>query len=220
MSYFPMFVELQKKKCLVVGGGNVALRKIQTLLDFDAEVIAIAPVFLEEILHLEKSLSSDSKEKGHQSFHIIQKEVEEADIRQMDLVVAATDEKKRNHQIAEYCKKEKIPCNAVDQIEDCSFIFPSYVKQKEVVAAFSSGGQSPILTQYLKEVIQPTVTPQLGALSAYLGSLRQVVKETVADEWARKSCYREILQKGLEKNELPTQEETAEILKKYQNLKL
>ncbi len=73
----------------------------------------------------------------------------EKDFNEADFVIAATDDQKTNHEIS-HMQRKKIPVNAVDQKEDCGFIFPSYVKEGEVVAAFSSGGQSPLITQYLK----------------------------------------------------------------------
>ena len=68
----------------------------------------------------------------------------------MEMVIDATDDNALNHEIAEYCKAKDSMVNAVDQKADCSFIFPSYIKEKNLVAAFSSGGNSPVLTQYLK----------------------------------------------------------------------
>ncbi len=203
MSYFPMFVELQNKKCLVVGGGSVALRKIRVLLEFGAQVTAVAPDFLTEVRELPGVV-------------FLQREFEAKDLSGMQLVVAATDRKEWNHRIAELCKAEKIPCNAVDQIEDCTFIFPSYVKEGEVVAAFSSGGTSPVITQYLKEEMKPHLSGTIGNLAACLGSLRAEVKSTVPTEAERKRCYREILELGLEWDDVPTEQEIREILVKYQ----
>ena len=113
-------------------------------------------------------------------------------------VIAATDDQKTNHEISQICRRKKIPVNAVDQKEDCSFIFPSYVKEGEVVAAFSSGGQSPLITQYLKEKIKPDLNKELGQLAQILGSLRKLAKSCIATEQERKAFYKELLQIGLE----------------------
>lgn len=224
MSYFPMFVELQNKKCLIVGGGKVAFRKIQVLLEFGADVTVVAPTFMEEIFELQQRLGAKEKdsvdvnrrtEKEPPAICICAKKFEDTDLEGMELVVAATDEKELNHDIAELCRKRGIPCNAVDQIEDCSFIFPAYVKEGEVVAAFSSGGSSPVITQYLKEEIKPVLNVNLGNLAVCLGALRQEVKETVETEAERKRFYQEVLQLGLQKDDVPTAEEIAAILRKY-----
>ena len=227
MSYFPMFIELSGKNCLIVGGGKVALRKIRVLQEFGANVTVVAPDFIEEIRIMSATVSSgkkqiaqesdwDGKGKASGKLMLCQKAFEETDLERMELVVAATDEKELNHCISQMCQERRIPCNAVDQIEDCSFIFPAYVKEGEVVAAFSSGGQSPVITQYLKKEMKPVLTENLGKIAECLGTLRQEVKETVTTEAERKRCYEELLQLGLEKDEVPTEKEIAVILKKYQ----
>lgn len=202
MSYFPMFIELEHAPCLIVGGGRIALRKVEVLLDFGASITVVANDIMEEILSI-KAVRS------------VKKDFEPEDLAGMFLVVAATDDKELNHKIASVCRKQKIPVNAVDQIEDCSFIFPAYLKNGEVVSAFSSGGQSPVITQYLKKEVTPLMTGQIGGLAALLGVLRETVKEQVKTERERKMLYREILHLGLEKNEIPTDEEIAEILAGY-----
>lgn len=204
MSYFPMFVELKGVHCLIVGGGRIALRKAEVLLDFGAEITLIASDIIEEILALK-------------AVHCVIKEFDAADLLGKGLVVAATDDKELNHQIADACMERRIPVNAVDQMEDCSFIFPAYLKKGEVVSAFSSGGQSPVVTQYLKKEVKPLMTDHLGNLAGCLGSLREIVKVSVETEKERKSLYREILKLGLEEELIPTKEEIERVLIKYVN---
>lgn len=83
------------------------------------------------------------------------------------------------------------------------------------MAAFSSGGQSPVMTQYLKAQIKPVMTEKLGELAACLGSLRDVVHSSVQTETARKHLYEELLQLGLQKGENPETEEIWNVMKKY-----
>ena len=141
MAFFPMFIELKNASCLIVGGGKVAYRKAIVLKDFGADITIVSPIISEDI-------------KRDRKIICLEKYFEDADLEERTLVVAATDDKELNHSIAQLCLKRKIPVNAVDQIEDCSFIFPSYVKEKNVVAAVSSGGNSPVITQYLKSRIK------------------------------------------------------------------
>lgn len=202
MSYFPMFVELQSRKCLVVGGGRMALHKVRVLREFGASIYLVAPEILDEIKEMADVVW---KERPFCP----------ADVSGMKLVVAATGDKEQNHQVAHICRQQKIPVNAVDQIEDCSFLFPSYLKQGEVVAAFSSGGQSPVVTQYLKERARPFVTGHLGRMAAFLGDLRKTVKKCVGRQEKRKYVYRELLQRGLEREELPAEEEVQSVIQKY-----
>lgn len=207
MAYFPMFVDLNGQRCLIAGGGKVALRKVLVLLDFGAEVTVAAPVISEEIRALEAEYSG--------RLTLLSRAFMESDIDGQALVVAATDDKEFNHHIAELCREQKIPVNAVDQIEDCSFIFPSYLKKDALVAAFSSAGNSPVMTQYLKECMSDIMTDELGALTGLLGSIRDEVKAAVSTEAQRKQVYREILSLGLRGDRLPTDAEISEIIENY-----
>lgn len=198
MSYFPMFIELKGKSCLIVGGGQVAFHKMKVLRDFGARLTVVAA-----------EISSEIKEtKG---VHCREKLFEPEDLKGQELVVAATDDKEQNHKISVLCQKEHIPVNAVDQMEDCSFIFPAYLKKGEVVAAFSSGGQSPVVAQYLKEQMRPILTELLGELAAQLGGLREQVKQ-IEPKGARKVVYQALLQQGLVQAALLSENEIEKIM--------
>ena len=204
MSFFPMFIELKQKKCLVVGGGPIAARKIQALLEFGGDVTAIATTFsdaVEQMVGIRK----------------ICRGFEENDLDEVDLVVAATDDPQLNHEIARRCKASRIPVNAVDQPEDCSFLFPAYRKQGEVVAAYSSGGQSPAIAQYLKAASAEILTKELGDLAARLGELRTRVKTEIANANDRKRFYQEVLTLSLEADGVLEEAEIEKILEIYKN---
>lgn len=207
MAYFPLFINIENKPCLVAGGGKVAMRKARVLLDFGAQVFIIAPVIEKEI-------------KRMKEITVMEREFLLEDIADKALVVAATDDAAENHRIAELCKERGILVNAVDRIEDCSFIFPAYVKQKDVVAAFSSSGKSPVLTQYLKAQEYEILTGQIGCLNDLLGSLRSRVKQLLSTEEERKCFYQELLKLGLEKESLPTEREVEALLTRYQISKM
>ncbi len=190
-----MFVDLTNQPCLVVGGGTVAYRKVKTLLDFDAAVVVVAEEICDSIVEL-AAQADNHVELQTKSF-------EEADCDGMTIVVAATDDICLNHRIAQYCKQNGIMVNAVDQKEDCSFIFPSYRKEKNLVAAFSSGGNSPVLTQYLKEKENPILTPFLGELNEYMGEIRETVIREYENESERKRAFQEIAKAAIESGKLP-----------------
>lgn len=200
MSYFPMFIELKGRRCLVVGGGEIALHKVNVLRDFGAQLTVVSQDILPEIKQMEFVECREKK------FHL-------SDLNGQQLVVAATDDKEENHRIAQVCKERNLPVNAVDQREDCSFIFPSYLKKGEVVAAFSSGGQSPLVTQYLKAQMVPIMTDLLAKLAERLGDVREVVQAVCPVE-ERKIVYQEMLSLGLEKGSVPSDEEIMQIIEK------
>ncbi len=200
MAYFPMFVDLSEKPCLIVGGGKVACRKVKVMLDFGARVRVVAKEISQELRDLGGTLADS---EGQKLMEIKRKSFEEKDCDGIGLVIAATDDKALNHEIARYCKMQGIMVNAVDQKEDCSFIFPSYVKEGNLIAAFSSGGNSPVLTQYLKEKEVEILTPFLGDLNEAMGRLRQKVISEYDEENKRKEVLKEILYKAIDSGRLP-----------------
>lgn len=200
MAYFPMFIELTDCPCLVVGGGPVAWHKVCVLQDFGAKVTVVAQEVCEGIAKMPEVFWQE-------------KEYEKTDIQGMGLVVAATSEEETNHRISVDCRELGVPVNVVDKQEDCDFIFPSYVKQGEVIAAFSSGGQSPLMTRYLKKQNESCVTPFIGELSAWLGRLRPEVKERVHQPEGRRRIYAKLLDLGIREGRIPSREEAECVLR-------
>lgn len=208
MAYFPMFIQLEKERCLVVGGGKVALRKVQVLQDFGAKVEVVAETVCAEI----KELSEVNAEVVY-----TEKAFEEEDLKDVFLVVTATDEKEKNHKIARLCKEKKIYINAVDQIEDCGFIFPSYIKEGPVVGAFSSGGNSPVVTQYLKNCMRGELTPFIGEIADFLGGIRDEVKKNTGTEAERKKIYGTLLELVLDTGKIPDKKNITGIIQMCKN---
>lgn len=194
MAYFPMFVNLKDQPCLVVGGGMVAYRKVKVLLDFEARVVVVGENICDKINEIVKK--SNQLELQKKCF-------EDADCDNMFMVIAATDDKELNHHIAGICNSKGIMVNAVDQKEDCSFIFSSYIKEKNLIAAFSSGGNSPVMAQYLKSQEKEILTPFLGELNEYMGKIRKRVIEKYDAEEKRKEIFKEIVNTAIENGELP-----------------
>lgn len=204
MAFFPMFVDLTGADCLVVGGGRIACHKVKILLDFEAKVQVISREFDEGLRVLEKN--------SRDRLCLVEKVYEDSDCEGRSLVVAATDDGNVNHQVANACKSRGIPVNAVDQKEDCTFIFPSYVKEGKLVAAFSSGGNSPLLTQVLKEEEKERLTPFLGSLNDRLGECREYVQQRVLLPEKRKEIYGRIYEISLQENEVMSLERIREMM--------
>ena len=209
MAYFPMFVDMTERECLIVGGGNVAYRKVMVMLDFGAKVTVVAEDICDE---LRKLTIDDTASEGKTDSYTANKEnritfikrrFKRKDCDGMEMVIAATDDNALNHEIAEYCKAKGIMVNAVDQKADCSFIFPSYIKEKNLVAAFSSSGNSPVLTQYLKGKEQEILTPFLGELNEYMGQIREKVIAEYDTEAERKRVFKEILCAAIDNGRIP-----------------
>lgn len=230
MAYFPMFVDMTERECLIVGGGNVAYRKVIVMLDFGAKVTVVAEDICDELRKLtiddiasedkmgsytanieNNQTDSDAANKENNQpdsdaadrITIIKRRFDRKDCNGMEMVIAATDDNALNHEIAEYCKANGIMVNAVDQKADCSFIFPSYIKEKNLVAAFSSGGNSPVLTQYLKGKEQEILTPFLGELNEYMGQIREKVIAQYDTQAERKRVFKEILCAAIDNGRIP-----------------
>ena len=184
MAYFPMFVDLTNTNCLVVGAGEVALRKVNVLLDFGAKVHVIA-----------KEISMELAALSEETDHLLleQREFTPLDLQERKLVVVATSDEELNAQIAMMCKEGNIPVNVVDDQEKCSFIFPSYLKEQNLVGAFSSSGKSPALTQFLRNKEKEVLTPRLGELNEMLGRWRQPIMELFPLEESRKSAFEQLI---------------------------
>ncbi len=210
MAYFPMFVDIAGKECLVVGGGKVAYRKIKTLLDFEAlvHVVAIEPCTEVKDLALVNS-----------SLFIENRAFDPKDINNKMLVIAATNDSECNQSISKACKKNKILVNVVDSKKDSTFIVPSYLKEKNVVAAFSSGGNSPALVQYLKEKNAELVTPLIGDINKCLGDSRQQIIDCYDDESEKREAFKRILEFAIDNNRVPTKEEMSKLVIESQNNK-
>ena len=135
MSYFPMFIDIEGKHILVVGAGKIALRRVQTLLQFRARIKVIAkeiPKEQKEAFHL---LVSEGK------IVLEEKAFEESDLTEaFFLVLAATNVKKLNHEICMLCHKRKILANTATDRTDCDFYFPAVAVQEELVVGITGDG--------------------------------------------------------------------------------
>ena len=200
MAYFPMFVNLSGKNCLIVGGGVVAARKVKVMQDFGMNITVVSSSILPEI-------------EKYADVSIIYGNFSSSMLERVDVVIAATDDKSLNAEVAKLCRQRNIPVNAVDSAENSSFIFPSYIKKGDVVAAFSSSGQSPVVTQYLKEKNRNILTGDIADIAAYLGAVRQDVKNRTEYESQRKVIFQRILEFALREGRLPTEDETEEIIR-------
>lgn len=203
--YFPMFVDMQGKNCLVAGGGRVALRKINMMLDFGMEVTVIAPCIREEIRAIKK-------------IQIKERRYEREDLQGRDMVIAATDQEWLNSEIAEECKKRKIWVNHISRPEEGTFICPAYIRSGSVTTAFSSGGKSPVVAQYLKNQMLPFMTEELALQAEYLGEIRETVKNIVSDSSIQKQVYDALLQFCQREHRRPEEPECRSIIRSIQKV--
>ena len=201
MSYFPFFMEIKEKKCLVVGGGMVALRKIEKLLPFGGDITVVSPVFCPEIEEME-------------GITCICRKFEKNDIDGMLFVIGATDDETVNGEISALCREKHIPVNIVDDPAKCTFFFPALVKRGEFVVGFSTGGGSPLAAQYVRKKVEDAVPAGFDKVVAVLSAVRERVKTEIPDIKKRENIFKQIFALALEKEGELSETEIDEIIRK------
>lgn len=200
MAYFPMFIELQNAPVLVVGGGKVALRKVKKLLPYGADITVVAPKMEKELEEISEVVK-------------IHREFDSSDLLSCPtMVIAATDQKEVNEQIAYRCKEQNIPVNVADDVENCSFLFPSLVKKGKLTAGICTGGSSPTAAIYCKERLQEALPDSMDEILDWLEEKRSELKAEIPTQSTRAGIFRKVFDKCMEKGRPLTEEEWGQIL--------
>ncbi|WP_242647747.1 precorrin-2 dehydrogenase/sirohydrochlorin ferrochelatase family protein [Lacrimispora saccharolytica] len=189
VAYFPFFVDIEGKRCLIAGGGTVAFRKALTLMDYGPDIVIVAPRVIPEMERLIK------ESRGKLTWR--RREVKETDLATMDFVIAGTSDEEVNRRISNWCRERRIPVNVADQQEECSFIFPALIKDGDITVGISTGGNSPALARYLKKQLKDAIPKGLGSLAKQLGSYRDMVREKVDSLPVRRSIFRAMTEEGI-----------------------
>ncbi|MEN8802385.1 MAG: siroheme synthase CysG [Thiogranum sp.] len=184
MDFFPVFMDLAGRDCLVVGGGNVAARKVNLLLRAGARVEVVAPQLCEK-LAVQRSAGTIT----HSA-----REFEETDVEGKVLVIAATSQEEVNRSVSEFAKARNIPVNVVDDPELCSFIVPSTINRSPVQVAVSSGGASPVLARLLRARLESYVPAAYGHMAKLVASFRTKVKQRFSSIGQRRQFWENMLQ--------------------------
>lgn len=163
MGYFPLFVDLEGKRCLVVGGGPVGLRKANALCEAGARVRVVSPSFCEGFA------ASPSPE-------LVRRVFKPQDLEGVYLAVAATGDRSVNYEVVRLCRERNIPVDAADCPEECSFLFPATVRRGEVTLGISTGGTSPLLAGRLRAALERFLPAGLGEVAARMAALRREQK--------------------------------------------
>lgn len=182
MKYYPIYLDIANKRCVVVGGGEVAERKTQRLLECGARVVVVGKVltpFLEQ-------------KKNEGAIEHLAASYEESCLTGAFLVIGATDQDEVNGKIAKDAKARGIPVNIVDKPARCDFILPSIFQQGDLSITVSTGGKSPALAKKLRKELKGRYGPEYAVLLNILGDLR---KKVVAQ--GRSSAGNKLLFEGI-----------------------
>lgn len=183
MDYLPLFADLRQRPVLVVGGGEVAARKILLLQRADAQVRVVARRLCPEL------------EKQAQSGHIqwLGENFSAGMLDGVFLVIAATNDAALNAEVFAVADRRQILANVVDDQPKCSFIFPSIVDRSPIMVAISSGGKAPVLARILREKLESLLPTFLGPMAEMAGAFRERVKQHIPAMSGRRHFWERVL---------------------------
>lgn len=175
--YYPIFLNIRGKKCLVVGGGNVALRKVKALLEHGANVQVVSPSLCPELSQL--------AEEG--AIQALQRSYKAEDLKGSLIAIAATDNAKTNESVAAEARQRGVLVNVVDDPQHSNFIVPSYFRRGDVTIAVSTSGRSPALARKIRSQLEKDFGTEYGQLALLVGEVRSELKRRVvtvdSDAW-------------------------------------
>lgn len=176
MEYLPLHFNLEGRLCLLVGGGQLALRKADLLVQAGARLRVLAPA-------IDGDLQSMADKGAHE---VLKRPYEAGDAEGVVLVVAATDDSELNARVSEDARTLNVPVNVVDRPDLCTVIFPAIIDRSPVTLSVSTGGLSPVLTRYLRQMIEAMVPAGYSRLATFLGERRDWLKEQFPDTEMRR----------------------------------
>ena len=185
--YYPIYLDIEDRSVVIVGGGNVCARKAETMMKYGARVTVVSPEFTDEI----EKWASDGALK------IRRKKYDETDLDGATIVIASTDDEAINTRVAADCRNRKIPVNVVDVTHLCEFIVPAIIERGSIQVAISTGGKSPALARTLKEDLQRVIGPEYDEINQVLGTLRKAAKQVLPTDVDRKKFFDAIIAEGV-----------------------
>ncbi len=182
-NYYPVFLDLRGKTTVVVGGGQVALRKIEALLAAGAAVRVVAPEIHPDIEGLE--------ERG--VLRIVRRPYRTGDLDDAALAIAATSSPEVNRFVSEEASRSNVLLNVVDAPDLSDFIVPSAIRRGDVTVAISTGGLSPALARHIRQKLEETLVPEYGPFLRLLGSMRSRVRSELPLLQQREAFWTEVV---------------------------
>jgi precorrin-2 dehydrogenase / sirohydrochlorin ferrochelatase len=183
-AFYPLFLNLEGKRCLVVGGGTVAERKAQGLIEARASVVVVSPAVTHTIYRwvIDETIAH------------IPRVFRDEDMEGCELVLATTNRQQVNTQVAAAARRRGIWVNVVDTPAACDFIAPAVVRRGALQIAISTGGNSPTLAKRLREALEALIGPEYGEVAELLGSLRAVLHSQQEPPEVRKALFEALLE--------------------------
>jgi siroheme synthase-like protein len=175
--YYPILLNVQGKKCLVVGGGNIALRKVQMLVEHGANVEVVSRTFCPELSRLAKD----------GAIRAIHRDYKAEDLDDSFVAIIATDDSEVNEMVATEARRMGILTNVVDKPDSSDFIVPSYFRHGDIIVAVSTSGRSPALARKIRGELETYLKHEYAQLAVIASEVRSELKEggiaVSADDW-------------------------------------
>lgn len=184
--FYPVNLNLDNMEIIIVGGGNVALRKCMNFLDFGKSVTVLAPEFDSRFLELGNKVD------------LINDIFKEEYIDKFDIVVAATDDKEVNEEIACICRKKSKLINVVDSRDLSDFTVSSYVKRGDLLIGISTGGKIPALSAKIRRDLEEIYDESFAEYVDLLGELREKIIKKYEDKIERKKVLKALVELDIE----------------------
>ncbi len=165
-AYYPVFLSLGAKRCVVVGGGQVALRKVRVLLEYGASVEVISPDFCSELVQM--------AEGG--KVRLLSREYRAGDLKDAFVAIVATDDSRTNRKVAGEARRNTVLVNVVDDAENSDFILPSYLRRGDVTIAVSTSGRSPALARKIRARLEDDFGEEYACLALLINEVRAEIK--------------------------------------------
>lgn len=183
MPYYPINLDLRNRKCLVVGGGCVAERKVTDLIACGASVRVVTPDHTNHIYDL----------FYEEYIELARREFQPSDLQGVYLVIAATDSAEVNADISRLAQEAGILVNVVDAPDLCNFIVPATVHRGDLQISISTGGKSPALAKRIRKELEKRFGYEYEEYANLLGEMREVVKQRYSDQKDREAAFNRLL---------------------------